>query len=121
MQRILPIPGTIASVSFILATGIWLRAAIRSSDSSPATGFLGLPTRGGKLTIVNCAFWAVWAADNAFRLGIYDHIGEVLLLPLVIAMTLPIGWPALLPGLDSWGYPPATVLYLGLNAPALGY
>lgn len=76
------------------------------------TGFFGMPTRGGKLTIVNCLLWAI------ITLGVREDM-PVLMLPLYVAawplglliFVAPVGTPdlvlvAVLVGINSllWGY-----------------
>ena len=82
--------------------------------------FLGNPTRGGWLTLVNCAFWALFAWTDSFR-GLRP---DLLLLIAVYSFLLPLALPiglvveGVLPrreGVIVWS------ILVGLNSVAWGY
>jgi hypothetical protein len=81
--------------------------------------FLGIPTRGGWLTLLNCAFWAAFVLNDNFR-----GWPPAVLLALYFAFSLPLGatvglWvaSALKPreGTVAW------CVAIGINCVAWGY
>jgi hypothetical protein len=78
--------------------------------------FLSMPTRGGKLTILNCLLWAIVALGVAV-----DR--PALTLPGLIACW-PIAWWFILPGLlGGYGYQDMVVecVVIGMNSLLWGY
>jgi hypothetical protein len=90
------------------------------ADDLPVDGevmhaFLGRPTRGGMLTIVNCLLWAVVVLGLAARV-------PVLSLPALVACW-PVAWLFILPTLGNRDGDTLVVacVMIGVNAPLWGY
>ncbi len=85
---------------------------------------LKLPTRGGWLTLANCAFWAVfavWVTGGAR--GLLGRWAGLIILSAVYGFGAPLAIPFLLP---KFGIPTADDVILsscaiGLNSIAWGY
>ena len=75
------------------------------------SGFFGRPTRGGKLTILNCLLWAIVV------LGIMNDL-PLLTLPEIVA-GLPLEF--IFPLLDGKDCPFLTSLVIGVNSILWGY
>ena len=67
-----------------------MRALKYVPDSAMMRGFLGLPTRGGWLSIANCAYWATFILQGRI-LQLLPGIASGLLFR---ACSLPLLWPA---------------------------
>ena len=98
--------------------------AKRDFDRKPTSRFLGAPTRGGWLTIVNCLFWAVFFLWMHFGQPKFDHSIEVLVVVMAIPFSLPLAIFVILPTLD---YSPTDsdaileAIVIGVNSVFWGY
>lgn len=81
--------------------------------------FLGRPTRGGKLVILNCALWALFMLGSRMPTAIPDE----LLAPVAITISLPIALPWVLPILGRPTLSDVVIksVIIGANSVAWGY
>lgn len=78
-------------------------------------GFFGMPTRGGKLTILNCILWAIVAV------GLFTNLKPLMFSAYLLCW--PVAWLFILPALNGGSDDSLVVasVMIGLNSLLWGY
>ena len=89
-----------------------------------ATRFFGFPTRGGQLTVLNCAFWLLFVLFAKYANPSPPSWAVAMFIPSVLVFSFPVAIWCFLPQLDYsptlWDIIRQSVL-IGVNSFVWGY